>query len=345
MDGERLNSIMSSVGERDILKLLIEEKSVIFFAKDIESPVKVIYNTFEKTAPDYVKSIKHVLELIDAKSGIAEVYGFVSYSESLKNKILNCKQSCRIYIPINDGDKTSIYSMKVSMLDDNKEGYKYLCYLVVEDNESFDIERLFSTSYKDSLTHLFNRNALVKHMNEGDSPHFFGFMDLDGFKFINDTYSHYVGNELLTQIGKELIKIANNNVVFYRYAGDEFVFMTNGYNEKEALEYAELIRKTIEQIEFKGNKQSFSIGIAEYVPNFGYSMLDTIKLADIAMYKAKSTGRNKIVYLTKENAKVLLGFSTINELLEKHIKPRNDKGLEELAEEFKRKMKKINNIK
>ena len=82
------------------------------------------------------------------------------------------------------------------------DNYKYMCYIKYDDDTILDLERLYSNSYKDSLTFLFNRNAPMIHNKNPEDSHFYGFMDLDGFKEINDNFSHHIGNLLLTEIGK-----------------------------------------------------------------------------------------------------------------------------------------------
>lgn len=146
------------------------------------------------------------------------------------------------------------------------------------------------------------QNALVKAKRDKTIVAVM-FIDLDGFKQVNDNYGHATGDKLLTLVGKRLASIFRESDTVGRIGGDEFLVClpelstkNNAYN---------LAEKTIEELsrefdlfEDKGRKQhaniSASIGIAFY-PDEGRDVDSLIKVADKKMYQAKNSGKNKFV--------------------------------------------------
>ena len=124
----------------------------------------------------------------------------------------------------------------------------------------------------------------------------FLFLDIDHFKNINDTYGHSAGDEVLRDISKVIAKNVREGDTVARWGGEEIVASLLGANESEAKEKAENIRREIEKITFHSIpdlKVTVSIGVSS---NFeGSTYRDLLKNADLALYKAKKTGRNKVV--------------------------------------------------
>jgi diguanylate cyclase (GGDEF)-like protein/PAS domain S-box-containing protein len=154
----------------------------------------------------------------------------------------------------------------------------------------------------DPLTTLANRNVLMDRIRHGiASAHRLGgfvtvgFMDLDNFKFINDSLGHSVGDALLKQVADRLVACVRGEDTIARYGGDEFAFVLLGQkDEKSVSVLMERILKTIEQpFLIEGNKLfvSCSIGLSFY-PRDGKDVETLLKNADAAMYRAKERGRN-----------------------------------------------------
>ena len=152
----------------------------------------------------------------------------------------------------------------------------------------------------DSLTGLPNRTALFGGIEDlakrTDVPVVVAFADLDGFKEVNDTYDHATGDRLIRAVSAGLSHLADGRGTVYRLGGDEFVLLFSGPDAQEAA------RSTAERFidflrvpfDFEGRQASVgaSIGIA----GSGVGPLDANELmrrADIAMYRAKSGGKNR----------------------------------------------------
>lgn len=127
-------------------------------------------------------------------------------------------------------------------------------------------------------------------------------IDLDGFKIINDTYGHLVGDLVLQEIAKRTKESLRNFDTLSRFGGDEFVcLLTNFSGEEFCISIIERILKVnqeiikIDDIEIQ---PSFSIGIS-YFPEDGSNYEELMKNADRALYEAKNNGKNRYCFYKK----------------------------------------------
>ena len=124
------------------------------------------------------------------------------------------------------------------------------------------------------------------------------FVDIDGFKPVNDRYGHAVGDMLLQRIGKRMKQCIRESDTIARIGGDEFVAILPVLNEAEdAISIADKLRQSIEEpfaVENCILRVSASIGVAIY-PDNGLNEEALQVNADHAMYQAKSRGGNAVV--------------------------------------------------
>ncbi|HET9463069.1 MAG TPA: EAL domain-containing protein [Thiobacillus sp.] len=163
-------------------------------------------------------------------------------------------------------------------------------------------EQLVYLAERDPLTGLYNRHRfqqeLARTMLETDrhqSRCAVMFFDLDEFKTINDSYGHPTGDALLIRVAGEIGALVRRNEVLARLGGDEFAILLPGVQGNEAEVLAERIVRAIAQVlfRFEGHKLRLttSLGIA-YYPGHAADADDLVARADIAMYQAKSAGKN-----------------------------------------------------
>jgi len=139
-------------------------------------------------------------------------------------------------------------------------------------------------------------NELARSGRSGD-PFAVLFLDLDGFKQVNDTFGHRAGSDVLAAVGQVLHKAVRGTDVAGRYGGDEFVVLLVRTDVVGARRVAESIRGRIEAVGrslgYGEGSISASIGIAEYDPRVGNGG-DVLERADRALYRAKAAGGNRI---------------------------------------------------
>lgn len=121
------------------------------------------------------------------------------------------------------------------------------------------------------------------------------FLDLDGFKSINDTLGHAAGDELIRMVGSRLIRFAGSRGIASRFGGDEFAILLSEADEREAREGAQRILERLGQQPYVVNNLEIyispSVGISLF-PKDGDTADTLIKHADVAMYHAKAKGKN-----------------------------------------------------
>ena len=170
-------------------------------------------------------------------------------------------------------------------------------------------ENIHYLAYYDSLTGLPNRALLKDRMyqaitsSERNTTEFsILFLDLDRFKYVNDTLGHAVGDELLKLIADRLRSVARNVDTIARIGGDEFVIVLTTTGAKSAAVVASHILEVMQEpIEIRGHTivTNVSIGIATYTQN-GTDIDTLTKNADIAMYSAKRNGRNNFMQFEQQ---------------------------------------------
>jgi diguanylate cyclase len=183
--------------------------------------------------------------------------------------------------------------------------YSYVSNLVTS-NQLFRKYR--DESSKDFLTGLNNvrqfddiYNNITSRLIGKDERLSLLFIDIDFFKKVNDTYGHAEGDIVLKELGKILLKTCRDFDIVSRNGGEEFSIMLMDCLPQQAIKMAERLRFTVERNQFclsngKIINITISIGIATY-PDTTSDFNELIKDADRALYKAKQTGRNKVVYL------------------------------------------------
>jgi diguanylate cyclase (GGDEF)-like protein/PAS domain S-box-containing protein len=170
--------------------------------------------------------------------------------------------------------------------------------------------RIENQANYDSLTGLANRSLLQDRLQQAlltasssGRRIAVAFVDLDRFKFINDSLGHHLGDELLKAVAARLKSCVRECDTVARLGGDEFVLLINGHTGPEYVR--QLMDKmlaavsqpwVIEQGEFL---VSCSIGVALH-PDDGDEALTLLKHADSAMYRAKDSGRNNFQFFTRE---------------------------------------------
>jgi len=170
-------------------------------------------------------------------------------------------------------------------------------------------QKLHHLAHHDSLTGLPNRllfddrlNTAIEQAARHEQRCLLLFLDLDGFKVINDTLGHAVGDELLRVVADRLKSVLRSSDTIARLGGDEFVILAGSINPDYT---AQLAQKILDQlrvpIPVSGELLSVtgSLGIAVY-PENGADSQQLMRAADMAMYTAKAEGRNRYHFYAED---------------------------------------------
>jgi diguanylate cyclase (GGDEF)-like protein len=169
-------------------------------------------------------------------------------------------------------------------------------------------EELTAETARDELTGLLGRyhlnligNRILEQADKNRKVAIF-FLDLDGFKEVNDTLGHEAGDAVLKGVAKRLLNSLRNTDLCFRWGGDEFLIISPGFAEKiHAGLLARRIIKLISEpfsVEGRKVKVGVSIGIAVY-PDDGKDFFELLRKSDLAMYEAKQRGGNIYMYCPK----------------------------------------------
>ena len=197
-------------------------------------------------------------------------------------------------------------------------------------------DELYHLSVTDPLTGLYNRRhfdsqlevILADHLPK-NMPVCLLLIDLDGFKFINDTYGHPFGDEVLRTTAQLLKQQVRRNDYIARLAGDEFAMVLKNTDIENATRIAQKLHDCISDTRIPlpvGHMQlQSSMGVAE-APTHGGNAQDLVSAADVALYHSKRGGRNRIEVLSPDISRAVMsifsqGFQLRNALEQGHIHP------------------------
>ena len=197
-------------------------------------------------------------------------------------------------------------------------------------------DELYHLSVTDPLTGLYNRRhfdsqlevILTDHLPK-NMPVCLLLIDLDGFKFINDTYGHPFGDEVLRTTAQLLKQQVRRNDYIARLAGDEFAMVLKNTDIENAKRIAQKLHDCINETRIPlpvGHMQlQSSMGVAE-APTHGGNAQDLVSAADVALYHSKRGGRNRIEVLSPDISRAVMsifsqGFQLRNALEQGHIHP------------------------
>ncbi len=187
----------------------------------------------------------------------------------------------------------------------------YLLLVCQDVSRSKEMEaEISSHAIKDKLTGLYNRHALEQCLNKVfeeqslfTKPAGLIYFDVDQFRIVNDTCGHVAGDELLKQMVAVIKKYCGKTEMFARISGDEFAIVVKDVTVENAMELAETIRSSAEDVTFSWDdhsfRQSISVGVAITSPRI-CTLTDIFGAADAACSQAKESGRNRVV-LHKES--------------------------------------------
>ena len=242
-----------------------------------------------------LKSNKHTPEFY------ADMWRSIKQTGIWSGEIINRNKSGEIY---------PAYLNINTVKDDNNKVIQYIGVLTDISFIKQSQEKIQFLANHDTLTKLPNRSLLTDRLNHSleqarrtNSFLALLFIDLDRFKIVNDGLGHQIGDEVLIEVSKRLQTTLRDQDTIARHGGDEFVVIINNLESPiKASKIAQNIIDSISKpmiIESNTIQISSSIGISIY-PNDGITSAELIRQADIAMYEAKSAGRNTYRFTSEE---------------------------------------------
>ena len=301
-DDHRLQAINKELISREaLLKNILDTSSVSVFLVDHDGMIKLVNQRMSEMFSTTIENLvgSHYLDYVSpddrdvAQKRIA----------ALLNNTLPLLELEREYVR---KDGTTFWGLLTCsrMYDAKSESYQLVAVIADITKRKLAEARIQEMAQHDVLTGLPNRalfsdrtqQALAIAHREKMRPALL-FLDLDGFKLVNDTFGHAIGDLLLKEVANRVLRCVRQSDTVGRIGGDEFVILLMGMEtERSALAVAEKIRGEIRSpygIEGLRLSISSSIGISIY-PDHGTTEIELARRADEAMYEAKRLGRDRI---------------------------------------------------
>lgn len=162
------------------------------------------------------------------------------------------------------------------------------------------IEEQYHNSIRDELTHLLNRRGALRSVDKALAAKAASYaailVDVDDLKGINDTHGHAIGDSFLVKVGEVLRNSVSDAHICARLGGDEFLIFASGYDLATAATAAKQILEAVATHEPPAGHQAFGVSIGICIAAHPEANFDAMyRDADAALYKAKSSGRNRYV--------------------------------------------------
>lgn len=252
---------------------------------------------YVKTIESLVKNIYLALNIGDEEVYTSSMEQLNEIDNKISNKEISLKNENYFNFLIEDIEKEVKLKEKLNM---STTIFKILIAVVVISLIIFNcliiyIRKIKKINKYDPLTKIYNRGYFEKRYYEllnRNNKFSVIMIDIDNFKKLNDTYGHCFGDTVLVNC----CAVINNNFSGgfepFRYGGEEIAIILNNKSKREVVMIAEGIRKIIEDLIWEEEiKVTISLGIA-YSEEYGK---ETLRKADENLYKAKKTGKNKVV--------------------------------------------------
>lgn len=233
-------------------------------------------------------------------------------------------------IPIKAPDGSNVGTLCVmddrprAMTDDDRQAFRDLAAFVekelqvvhLSETQGQLIQQVAESErarYLDDLTRLWNRRGVVdilqrelaRAARRKDSVGLV-LADIDRFKEINDAFGHMAGDEALRQLSQCLRGVIRPYDALGRYGGEEFLLVLPGCDQEAAQSVAERVRQVVDRLVLRMGEDThnvtMSFGVTAIVPKGGEPIEDLIQEADMALYRAKRDGRDRVVVVKSSTA-------------------------------------------
>jgi diguanylate cyclase (GGDEF)-like protein len=254
--------------------------------------------------------ITHLKDLIVNPSALKTIYRSLSQSGRFEDDVL---------MSGSQGDRW--YHSVVVKVHDDDEKEKILIHQYDIHRRKMNEVALSKEVLTDALTGLLNRRGLDKKLAElghSKTPFILYYIDLDGFKTINDSFGHGIGDQVLQTVADRLLSCLPAHSSVCRFGGDEFVVIVQiSHLETDKAELAGVLVKSLSDANYDDSRSmalSASIGLAQY-PNDADKVSAVVSCADAAMYQAKQLGKRRWVSYEAGMEQITLRQSAIAQQL------------------------------
>ena len=284
-----------------------ERDSATIFLNTLNETLTVVQNEVKKTLSTCEKA-QHTNDKINDKltEQLLEMTGSVKKALSLEQVKVDISGKLSS-IALTLEKKTKFEQQNQQALSNQLNKMAKKVEQLEEQSQQFEkkLAEQQRKSMHDALTKLSNRAAFDEYFSQSmvrfhHKPFDLALavIDIDNFKKINDTYGHTAGDKTLQVIANTIQKKVSNDAFVARYGGEEFVVIFTRQKETALLKELNLINQCIARLpfKFKNNKVSITLSIGVTYITKEDNIHTAFERADAAMYKAKSQGKNQVIY-------------------------------------------------
>ncbi len=309
--------------EEEQLKLVINYMEAVFFVKDINKlidetlnflvhnfkisnvSIKIFYIKGRYYNNENLEKIYNIVEALVEKQVIDQktpIYIKKLNEDIITNDIKEINSIVKVFLAIPVLFNKEYIGCIFLYSEENIQEISNILYIISEKLGKFAItisnyNKVQQSAITDPLTGLYNRAYLTENLkniidnsNKEKLPTSLAMMDVDNFKNFNDTKGHLEGDRILKEVSNIINNNFSNKEICCRYGGEEFVVIMPETKQQDALIKSERLRENIE----KNCELTISIGLITS-QNSSLNHADMLKYADEALYKAKRSGKNKVV--------------------------------------------------
>jgi len=216
---------------------------------------------------------------------------------------------CILALSGDDDDETSALFLKHGANDYIKKPFskeEFSCRVNNSIEALENIQKITHYANRDYLTGLYNRRYFYQNVGEylesikeNGEQCAIAMIDIDHFKNVNDTYGHDVGDRVIVSLADILRSGTSPNDIVARFGGEEFCIVLKNINRYSTAEILERLRESVEKFNLEINEQTivtFSISIGAVIHDHSETLDESVNAADMLLYKAKNSGRNRLVF-------------------------------------------------
>lgn len=302
------------LGSEGILPLLIEHQKILSkstaranlsrsIVKDFETLTIDIFNSEINTAEEksgslslWINRLVLIFSFLVIISILITLILVSSFNRNITIRLVNLNKA------VKQNDIKAVKSINLTRNDEISDLSESFLYFVDEvEKREAELKKLATT---DSLTSINNRRHFMElaikemlRIKRSKEPLVFLMLDLDNFKEVNDSYGHSAGDIVLKEFSGLGSKCLRDEDIFGRIGGEEFAVFLPRTELKAGIVVADRLRTVIENYIFKHNNQKIKCTVSIGISNSSgdqISLTELLQMADEALYKAKTAGRNKI---------------------------------------------------
>lgn len=296
-----------------VFAVILIQVTVLFSERARNSQKRALdmqrYEILSNLSDEYIFEYTFETDCVKFDSKFAETFSFSGeiYCKEYSGDNLELNQILKYISFLKESQETVVFQLKRA--NAKQEWYKMIGFLVKDKNganvnmigkvvnaqkEMEEKESIRTKAETDTLTRLYNREGLKKHMLEAVAPFVVAILDIDDFKQVNDTLGHAGGDEALKLLARTLEVHMGENAILARYGGDEFVILMSQVTEEETrTRLRSLVNAMDTEITFDKFTKHISISVgAVYCTEENVSAETLLKYADEELYQTKKAGKN-----------------------------------------------------